>query len=311
MVLTEHRLNARSTDDQTISVRYWPANGRHRGTVQILHGLAEHCARYERVAGTLNAAGLAVAAHDHRGHGERIAAGSQGVFAPADGWQRVLDDVFAVQVAAAAEAAGPVVLLGHSMGSYIAQAAMLRDATPWSALALSGSNFAPRLLLTVARWIGQVERWRIGADTPSKLMNQLSFGNYNKPFSPPRTEFDWLSRDPDEVDRYVADPWCGFTASAGLWVDLLGGLISISSIKALAALPPTLPVYVFGGADDPISAGGKLETLAQSLDAAGVGDVTLKLYPGARHEVFNETNRVEVEEDLIAWLNDRQVFADK
>ncbi|MEL7538901.1 MAG: alpha/beta hydrolase [Pseudomonadota bacterium] len=296
-------INVHGADGHLIPARLWRTTEPARGAVQILHGLGEHCDRYSGLAEKLNQAGLHVIAHDHRGHGEAIAVGTQGFFAERLGWQKVIDDVFAVR-RHLDEAVGPlpVALLGHSMGSYIAQATMLRDATPWIGLALSGSNFAPRWLLYVARWVAKLERWRKGQRSPSKLMTKLSFGSYNKPFEPARTEFDWLSRDPNEVDRYINDPWCGFDSTGSLWVDLLGGLIGISSIKALRGLPGKMPVYIFGGAEDPISAGNRLEVLTQSLDAAGVENVVLTTYPGARHEVFNETNRAEVTTDFIRWL---------
>lgn len=297
-------LTVPSDDGTRIPVRYWASDNPNGGTVQIVHGLGEHCARYARLAAALDAAGYHVFAHDHRGHGEAIAAGTEGYFADAAGWDRVIDDVFAVRRNIDVELGRPTptVLLGHSMGSYIAQATMLRSAAPWHALALSGSNFGQPVLLTIASWIARFERWRLGADKPSKLLTSLSFGNFNKKFEPVRTPFDWLSRDEAEVDRYIADDWCGFDATTGLWVDFLGGLRALSRVKALSALPADLPVYVFGGSDDPVSATDRLPILAEAYRSAGSKNVQLKVYPEARHEVFNETNRDEVTGELISWL---------
>ncbi|MEM1262816.1 MAG: alpha/beta hydrolase [Pseudomonadota bacterium] len=299
-----------SDDGKGIPVRYWASENPIGRAVQIVHGLGEHCGRYARLAAALNAVGYHVFSHDNRGHGETIVDNTEGYFAAEAGWERVIDDVFAVRRNINVELGRPTptVLLGHSMGSYIAQAAMLRSAAPWHALALSGSTFGQPALLMVASWIARFERWRLGGDQPSKLLTGLSFGSFNKKFEPVRTAFDWLSRDEAEVDRYIADEWCGFDATTGLWVDLLGGLRAITNVKALSVLPPTLPIYVFGGSDDPVSATDRLPILAEAFRNAGVQNVTLKVYKEARHEVFNETNRDEVTGELIDWLGKLRGF---
>ncbi len=296
--------NVHASDGHIIPVFTWSSARPARGVVQILHGLGEHSARYGRLAAALTAEGYHVVAHDQRGHGANIAYGTQGFFADENGWQYVVSDVGTVRAAIGEHFPGlPVVLLGHSMGSYVAQAAMLQDAKPYAALALSGSTFSPRISVWLGRWLARFERLRVGPRSISRTLTRQTFGQYNKVFEPTRTAFDWLSRDEAEVDSYIEDAWCGFHATTQLWIDLMTGIISISSIKALKALPGTLPVYVFGGGADPISAGDRLSVLAAALDAAGVGNVVLKVYEDARHEVFNETNRDQITADLIAWLN--------
>uniref|UniRef100_UPI0020B14F1B serine aminopeptidase domain-containing protein n=1 Tax=Pseudomonas aeruginosa TaxID=287 RepID=UPI0020B14F1B len=157
-------------------------------------------------------------------------------------------------------------------------------------------------LYRIARLIARFERWRQGPLGKSALIDFLSFGSFNKAFKPNRTAFDWLSRDPQEVDRYVADPLCGFRCSNQLWVDLLGGLADITPPTHLRQIDADLPLLVIGGERDPVSQGKRLGDLADALRGAGLRQVTLKTYPEARHELFNESNRDAVTQDLIDWL---------
>ena len=197
----------------------------------------------------------------------------------------------------------PIILLGHSMGSYISQAYLLHHSASLHGAILSGSNFQPVALYRAAQIIARIERARQGLRGRSALIDFLSFGSFNKAFKPNRTKFDWLSRDPVEVDNYINDPLCGFRCTNQLWIDLLGGLQQISKVSNLAQIDPGLPILVMGGDCDPVSEGKRLKHLAHALREAGCQDVQLTLYPQARHEVFNETNRDEVTADLLAWLD--------
>ncbi|QHB29384.1 alpha/beta hydrolase [Pseudomonas monteilii] len=154
----------------------------------------------------------------------------------------------------------------------------------------------------MARQIARLEAWRQGPLGKSALIEWLSFGSFNKAFKPNRTAFDWLSRDPAEVDLYVNDPLCGFRCSNQLWLDLLQGLAQISQPSNLAQIDPNLPMLVIGGECDPVSAGKRLTHLADALRATGNRNVQLRVYPQARHEVLNETNRDEVTADILGWL---------
>jgi alpha-beta hydrolase superfamily lysophospholipase len=155
----------------------------------------------------------------------------------------------------------------------------------------------------VAGLIARFERFRQGATGRSALLEFLSFGSFNKAFKPTRTDFDWLSRDPAEVDRYINDPLCGFRCTNQLWIDLLGGLQDITKPENLARIAKTLPMLVVGGACDPVSDGERLKDLARALRQSGNPSVTLKIYPDARHELLNETNRDAVTADLVQWLD--------
>jgi alpha-beta hydrolase superfamily lysophospholipase len=169
---------------------------------------------------------------------------------------------------------------------------------------LSASNGKPPPLAALGRVIGRIERLRLGRRGRSALLHELGFGAFNKPFAPARTPFDWLSRDPAEVDKYIADPLCGFQASVQLWIDLVDALGDIARPSRQANIPKHLPVYVIAGSRDPVSANTKgLEQLLNAYRVAGLDRVAHRFYADARHELFNETNREEVTADIIAWLD--------
>jgi alpha-beta hydrolase superfamily lysophospholipase len=269
----------------------------------LAHGLAEHSARYARLGEALTAHGFTLFALDQRGHGRSAGQGLLGHYADAGGWDKLVGDLASLNHHIRQQYPGlPIFLFGHSMGSYIGMAYMMQHSCSLQGAILSGSNFQPASLYRSAGLIARFERWRIGARGRSRLLNYLSFGSFNKAFQPARTRFDWLSRDPDEVDRYVGDPLCGFVATTQLWIDLLGGLQHISNVKRLSQIDPGLPVLLFGGDADPVSAGKRLNDLAGALRVAGLQDVELKIYPGGRHEMLNESNRDEVSAFLIQWL---------
>lgn len=293
-----------ANDHTRLYVNPWLPDGPPRAVVMISHGMAEHGGRYARLAQALCAAGLGVYALDQRGHGRTAEAGTIGLYAETDGWNKVVGDLASLNQHIGQQHPGlPIILLGHSMGSYISQAYLLHHSASLHGAILSGSNFQPVALYRAAQIIARIERARQGLRGRSALIDFLSFGSFNKAFKPNRTKFDWLSRDPVEVDNYINDPLCGFRCTNQLWIDLLGGLQQISKVSNLAQIDPGLPILVMGGDCDPVSEGKRLKDLAHALREAGCQDVQLTLYPQARHEVFNETNRDEVTADLLAWLD--------
>jgi alpha-beta hydrolase superfamily lysophospholipase len=273
--------------------------------VQIAHGLAEHAARYARLAELLTAAGYAVYANDHRGHGHTAKSPDDlGFFAEQDGWKKCVGDLWQLNRHIAAAHPGlPIVLLGHSMGSTLAEQFMGEHGDALAGVVLSGANGKPTSLAAAGRGIARAERFRMGARGRSKLVQSLTFDAFNKKFAPTRTAFDWLSRDPAEVDKYVADPLCGFPATVQLWIDLLDGWEAASTAAHRKRVPRDLPMYVIAGGSDPVS-GNTRQIAAWLADyrAAGFSKLEHRFYPEARHELFNETNRDEVTADLIGWL---------
>ncbi|HKP59229.1 MAG TPA: alpha/beta hydrolase [Polyangiales bacterium] len=292
-------------DGMRLAVYAWPLPRTPKGVVQITHGLAEHAGRYDRLAQALVDAGYAVYAHDHRGHGKTVRDTSElGFFARESGFDVLVEDLYAVnRYIAGKHGELPRVLLGHSFGSFVTQGYLFQHADSVDAVALSGSNSAQAPLTWVGLALARAERARLGPRGKSALIQQMTFGAYNNAFKPLRTEFDWLSRDPDEVDKYASDPLCGFETSVQGWIDLFGALLRIRSSERQRGIPKQLPIYVFSGAADPVGEHGKgTKRLAEQYRRAGLTNVTLKLYASARHELFNETNRDQVTQDFIDWL---------
>lgn len=295
-------------DSTAIFVRSFRPEQPPRAIIQLSHGMAEHSARYARFAAALCEHGYGVYANDHRGHGQTATSPDDlGHYADEHGWDKVVSD----QVELLAEIKSrhpdvPVFMMGHSMGSYIARAAALRVGAELGGLVLSGTNHDHPGLYKTFRLVAAAERARLGKRGKSKLLYKLSFESFNKQIEHPRTEADWLSRDPTEVDKYVADPLCGYQCSTQLWWDMFGGLVEIFSQARIATLPKQLPIYILAGERDPLNNRlAAIKKLHMALEEAHLADVTLRVYQGARHELLNETNRDEVTRDLIGWLDER------
>lgn len=286
-----------------IPVYLWEPRGTPAAVIQIFHGLGEHAARYGRFAGAAVDRGYAVCAHDHRGHGPH--AELRGYFASNNGWQRLVADGHQVTVFMQQRFAGqPIVLLGHSMGSYVAQSYAMRYGNDISALILSGSTHPPQLLLVVGRLLARILSWRHGKRGVSPLLDQMFFGDFNKAFEPSRTEYDWLSRQSDEVDKYVSDPMCGGPYTTGLWIDLLHGLREISTDAALRRISPDLPILISGGSEDPVGGENGMSGLYAHYEKTGHTELSKRIYAGGRHEMLNETNRDAVTDDWLRWVAD-------
>jgi alpha-beta hydrolase superfamily lysophospholipase len=305
--MREQTFELRADDGVALHVyRFEPESAPAKAVVQIEHGMAEHAARYRSVAETLTAAGYAVYADDHRGHGKSARSPADlGFLAEQDGWGRVARDFERLRERIVEEhPRKPVFLLGHSMGSLLAQSYVAEHGRELAGLVLSGTGGGSGPLVRVGRAIAKLERLRVGPRGRSKLLQALTFGAYNKGFTPNRTGYDWLSRDDAEVDRYIADPLCGFDFTVQGWIDVMSGVISIESAATIAKVPKTLPVYMLSGALDPVGrASVGVKWLADQYRGAGLSDVTVRLYEGARHELFNETNRDQVLDELVAWLD--------
>ncbi len=304
--MKEDTFQVAAADGVQIFVYRWQPDGTPKAVVQIAHGMAEHAARYARLAQSLTANGYAVYASDLRGHG-RTAKNPEdlGFLAAKDGWQLCADDLWRVNRRIAEENPRlPIILFGHSMGALLARQLMCDHGQSFAAVVLSGSNGQPTPMALAGRAITRAEKLRLGARGKSKLIQSLTFDAFNKRFEPARTRFDWLSRDPAEVNKYVADPLCGFNPSVQLWIDMLDAWAAIAADDNLAGVPRDLPIYVISGERDPVSAGTKmLLPMLEQYRKAGLTRVEHKFYPQARHELLNETNREEVTRDLLGWMN--------
>lgn len=302
----ESNLILATADGTELFVRRWLPDEPAKAAVQIAHGLAEHGARYARLAAALNERGYAVYANDHRGHGKTAKTPEElGLFAAHDGWRKCLDDLWLLHQRIVADHPGlPMILLGHSMGSTMARQFIMEHGDALAGAVLSGPSGQPTAMATLGHAITRVERFRVGPHGHSRIISDLTFDGFNKAFAPARTAFDWLSRDPAEVDKYVADPLCGFPASVQLWAEMLDAWKRVSSRASCRRVPGNLPLYVIAGQHDPVSgAARQIEPMIAAYRSAGLQQIESRVYPEARHELFNETNRDEVTRDLIAWLD--------
>lgn len=281
------------------------AEGAPRGVVQINHGLAEHAARYARFADFLSLRGFHTYAHDHRGHGGTTAPDAPArMFAKQDGAAKVVADIDAVHDRITADHAGlPVILFGHSMGGLAGLNYVLKHSGRIRAAAIWNANFSAGLLGRVAQGILAFEKFRLGSDVPSRILPKLTFQAWAKQIKDRRTEFDWLSRDPAEVDKYVADPLCGWDASVSMWRDVFDLIFAGADDRNLAAIRHDLPFNLVGGEKDPATDGGKaVMHLAERLQRMGFQDIQASRLTDTRHESLNEVNRDTVMADFGNWL---------
>ena len=292
-------------DGLPLFVRTWQPDGEAKAVVQMAHGMAEHSGRYERFAQALTDAGYIAWMHDHRGHGETSTAPQdRGYYADDHGWDTVVEDMHTVgQAIAAAHPGLPLFFFGHSMGSLLGRDYITRYGQDLVGAVLSGTAADPGLLGKVGQGLASVQARLRGRRHTSKLMDAMTFGAYNKPFKA-EGEFGWLSRDRTEVRKYIDDPRCGEVFTSGFFADMLGG---VNRLQGLAArVPHDLPLLVISGEQDPVGGkdGSGVRAAAEAFRAGGVEDVTLEIFPGARHELLNEINRDEVTDLVIGWLDD-------
>ena len=285
-----------AADGLEIHTYRWRAepSGSPVGAVQIAHGMGEHAARYARLAEALTGAGWDVYANDHRGHGRTVGSDEVGDGGLGDlragGWNGLVDDLgrlnrLIADEQRAAGATGPLVLLGHSMGSFAAQQFVIDHSADIDALVLSGTTAVDLAVAT------------FDPDAPADLTA------LNAAFEPARTPYDWLSRDDAEVDLYVADPWCGFGLDQPATKGLIEAGPPLGDPDVLARIRPDLPIYLVAGSADPLNFElALIDLVEQRYRDAGVADITVDKVMGARHEVFNETDRDEITARLLAWL---------
>ncbi len=265
----------------------WDPTGPPTGIAQLTHGMGEHVRRYGDLAAALNDVGLVVYGQDHRGHGATAASDDALGELGENGWAELVADIGRLtdHIRAEAGAELPLVLVGHSMGSFAVQQYLVDHSDRVDAVALSGT--------------AAIDLLASGLD----LDQPIDLSAFNAPFEQ-RTGFEWLSRDPAQVDRYVADPRCGFGLDAGCGKAMFLASARPADPTEAAKIRSDLPLYIAVGTADPVN--GALALVGPLVDryqAAGLTDITLKTYPDARHEIFNETNRNEVITDLLTWIS--------
>lgn len=292
-------------DGHELFVHAWRPDGEVKAVVQIVHGMAEHAGRYAELARALNAKGIAVYGNDHRGHGKSLAPGQiLGHMADSRSFDRGVRDVVKLGQHLRGEHPGAkLVLLGHSMGSFYVQRVLYAHPELADAAVLSATSGRPPAIATAGRGVARLERLRVGRDRPSPILQALSFDDFNKKFAPNRTAFDWLSHDEAEVDKYVADPFCGFSVSTQTWIDLLDATPTLTAKENVGIIRKDVPIYIFAGTRDPVGEmGAGVDKLARAYREAGLS-FDVRMYEDGRHEMLHESNRAEVIEDCVTWIN--------
>jgi alpha-beta hydrolase superfamily lysophospholipase len=313
--MIEYQSFFEATDKTKLYLYRWTPDAENpEAVVHIVHGMAEHAFRYKRLAEQLAEAGIEVWAADQRGHGKTAdlsvnkpgRGGLLGHCADGNGFQKATQDIRALNGEIRKTRQNvPLFLLGHSWGSFIVQNYIEEYSNDMelSGCILSGTRGPGGFKVKAGAPVMVLLSALRGQRNGSRLAKSMADGSYNIPFKPNRTEFDWLSRDEEEVDKYVRDPRCGFLCSVGFYRDLAKGLNLIHEDKAMAKINRQLPVYVFSGSADPVGdMGASLTALVGKYRELGFTDIEFVLYPCARHETLNETNRKEVTNNLLSWI---------
>lgn len=286
--------------------RYVPADA-PRGVVQIVHGIAEHIGRYDNFAQYLAAQGFVVTAEDHMGHGKSIGDGQTPLFF-AGGWDAAVADLHGLLSMTQDMYPGvPYFLFGHSMGSFLTRTLLYQyPQESLRGVILSGTGWLRGATITAGLTLCKAEEHRYGERGVSPLLQDMMFGAYNRHFQPARTKDDWICTDPAVVDAYTADPLCGGECTVGLAREMLRGIRENQKSENLEKMNHDLPVLFFAGEEDPVGNMGKgVRRSAEAFETAGMTDVTVKLYPGYRHEMINEPCREQVYEDVCHWMTER------
>ncbi len=279
-----------------------------KSVVQIAHGIAEHIDRYEDFMRFLAENGFVAVGNDHLGHGKSIARlEEQGIFAENNGWNYVVEDMKKLREQVREQFPNiPYVFFGHSMGSFLTRTFLILHPDLYDAAILSGTGHQSAALVNGGYLAAELMTKLKGPHASGQALNDMAFGSYCKRIENPRTPFDWLSRDNEAVDKYIADPLCGFVCKTSLYRDMMGGLKFLTNQKNINKMNKTLPIYFMSGAEDPVGDyGAGVETAYKAFCRAGLKDVMIRLYPGGRHEMLNELNRDEVMQDILSWLNER------
>ena len=295
-----------SSDGKTsIHAVEWLPDGAPVGVYQIAHGVAEYALRYQPFAEFLNSKGFVVVANDHIGHGLSVAEGAPALyFGEKDGWTHVVDDMFELRKLTGQKYPGiPYFLMGHSMGSFLTRTYLIRYPDTVKGAIIMGTGQQPGYMVAGGRMAAKVIGKKSGFDKFNETINNLAFGAYNKPFEPKRTDYDWLSANAENVDHYIADPLCGGGATVGLFLEMLGGIGFIGRQSNVNRMDKNTPILFVSGEMDPVGDLGKgVRKAYESFRKAGVKDVSIKLYPGLRHEILNEKEHEQVYADIWAWV---------
>lgn len=295
--------------DRCTEIHYhaWLPEGTPRAVLVLFHGMLEHSARYAEFAAALNTQGFAVYAQDHLGHGRSVHPENlHGHFADCGGNGFVIRDCLQMlTLAHAAHPKAPLFLMGHSMGSFLTRQLLHQFSLPaLSGVILMGSGHQARAAVRLAHAVtGAVARHK-GTRHKSDILYKLILGSNNRRCHPHRSNFDWLSRLPENADAFAADPLIADNFTAQAYHDMLGGMLTNYDPRRLATMDTSIPLLILSGDADPIGEyGNGVSRLLNAYQALGCDDVSMVIYEGARHELLNETNSRQVTADILAWMD--------
>lgn len=297
-----------STARNTIRARKCVPDGAPRAVVQIVHGIAEHIERYDDFMNFLAENGIVAVGDDHLGHGKSVTEpGDLGFFNDKNGWDYAVMDEERLHDRMHEEYPDvPYIFFGHSMGSFITRTLIVKSPDKYDAAILSGTGHQSKALVYAGGLLANLTVKFKGAHADGQQLNDVAFGTYLNHITDPRTPFDWLTRDEAAVDKYIADPMCGFVCTASLYRDMMGGVKFVTTQSNIDKMDKTKPIYFMSGAEDPVGDYGVgVDRAYKAFCKAGLHDVKIRLYPGGRHEMLNETNHEEVYKDILDWINEK------
>lgn len=302
----EQDLWLRMSDGHDVFVKKWYEEKKEPTAIlQLSHGMAEHIKRYHEFAISLASKGIVVFGNDHRGHGETGGkSGVLGFFAEENGFERAVDDLKEINCVIHEQYPDtPVFLMGHSMGSFLVRRFVQRFHNCIHGVIISGTGGNPGFMGKLGKTLAKSQMRKLGNKTESPLMNKLTFGSNNKKIADAETEYDWLTRDRNEVKKYIDDPYCGYIATTGFYYDLLSGLDIIHKNNEVNKIDKNLPFFFFSGDQDPVGNHTKgVIGVIEQFKKHGIKKIDYTFYKEGRHEMLNETNREEVTNDIIQWI---------
>ena len=308
MIKEEFYYDSRDGISKLHAVRYTPdSDDDIRCVVQIVHGMAEYVERYEEFAEYLTSKGIVVTGEDHMGHGKSVGKdGKFGYFCEQDPATVLVRDVHRLKKATQSLYPNvPYIIMGHSMGSFIARNYMFRYGTGITGVIIMGTGMPDKRLMVMSKAVAGMQKAFLGSRHVSEMINKLAFGKYNAEIENPKSQFDWLSRDEARVDQYIEDPLCGFTFTVNGFSTLFELILRLHREDNMERIPKKLPALLVSGTADPVGDYGKgVHRTYDSLHAAGLDNLQLKLYEGGRHELLNEINRNEVTQDIYQWIEE-------
>lgn len=301
MVKREMFLNI---NNEEIFINIWEDVKNPKGIVQIFHGMAEHSTRYDHFARFLNQNGYVVVADDHRGHGKTGEKKTLG-YLHEDGFNNiVLDEKYISDFIKKEYKYLPLIILGHSFGSFIAQEYLIRYSREIDGIIFSGSAKNDGLDIKAGYLVATMQKQLCDDRKQAKFIDKLAFGGFNNSVKNPKTKFDWLSRDGEQVQKYIDDKYCAFVPSINFYYHLFGGLLKLYKEDRIKEIRKNIDILVTSGDRDPVGKHGRsVKRLYMQYESLGIEKTKLKLYEEGRHEMLNEINKEEVYKDILEFIN--------